>query len=616
MTHPRVYVEHTQGVLSTDLAQFNPLFNEANIEDRLEEFFEILSHGTDSEKTNSLTILRTSLKYPSILIKLIDLGILNVCGNLIRESEAEDVFNAAISFLKTLCVELCPRLQSSLRSSTLFDGLLSQSLPSNTSLERCLKVWDVWYSLSEHAKEPTSDFLFMNLPSHFMRTIVPFVQSNGSMRIIRGSLHLCRSFENLEPLVQKIVKVAGNRQCNYSRTPNQFRAITLFLCTILGAQSLETKIAVLSSIYRNLHPIRNASLGWLDVDAIPFTVSSDGTVQNKTFFEQCSILLTESMQAIESLLADTNDMNVGTLSAHCSIVSKAFSCLALFGDKCFSATHILETKCVLQQVAAWAGSLIKLPPSPTRNEAVISTIQILVDVRSPSHSVLLTSFPMVFPDSDRPLADFFAFIEPLINMNSSRARTIVARFLESFSRNNRTSTKGQSPLFPFFNKFVETGEFLKVSFDEQDFHGLIVSFLDDQLSAKRGVNLSHIDTPSLRHYLRCLIHSHGRVQSNLNRKVVSFVQTIPSCVKQSAETLPFWKDVGGTAAIPRILVQEEDFKTRFTLLADISEMLDFGCDGQLTIGDRKLIQREMEEEGLADVKELANRSLSRDWYYW
>ncbi|KAK2954505.1 hypothetical protein BLNAU_10525 [Blattamonas nauphoetae] len=598
MTHPRFYVEHTQGAVSTDLAQFNPLFKEANIDDRLEEFFEILSHGTDSEKTNSLAILRTSLKF-----------IVAECCNFVPEDSMWcEVDNSDIC----VAVELCPRLQSSLRPSTLFDDLLSQSLPSNTSLERCLKLWDVWCSLSEHVKEPTSDFLFMNLPSHFMRTIVPFVQSNGPMRIIPGSMHLCRSFDNLEPLVRKIVKVAGNRQCNYSRTPNQFRAITSFLCTILGAQSLETRITTLSAIYRNLHTIRNTSLGWLDVDTTPFTVTSDGTVLNKTFFDQCSILLTESMQAIESLLAHTNEPNVGTLSAHCSIVSKTFSCLALFGDKCFSATHILETKCVLQQVAAWAGSLIKLPPSPTRNEAVISIIQILVDVRSPSHSALLTSFNMVFPDSNRPLADFFALIEPLINMHSNRAKTIVARFLESFSRCNRNSTKGKSPLFPFFNKFVENGEFLNVSFDEHEFHGLIVSFLDDQLSTKKGVNLSHIDTPSLRHYLRCLIRSHGRVQSKLNRKVVSFIQAIPSCVKQRATTLPFWKDVGGIAAIPRILAQEEDFKTRFTLLADISKILDFGCHGQLTIGERKLIQREMEEEGLADVEELANRSLSKD----
>ncbi|KAK2960929.1 hypothetical protein BLNAU_4016 [Blattamonas nauphoetae] len=452
--------------------------------------------------------------------RVVQFGILNVCGNIIRGNETDDVFNAAVSFLETLCNDYHGASQQALERSTLLNDILSQSLPSCDSLERCLKIWDVWCTLSKTNLYSTAVFLFYDTTRIFVRTIIPFVQSKRVEMTIPGSSHVSLSFGIFDPLIQKIVTVAGHRIPNsYFRNPNQFRPIGSFLSSLLGVQSLETRKMVLTALDRNLYKIRRLSVEWFGTDTTPFTVNSDGTLKEATIIERCSHLLTEAMLTIESLLTDVNDTTVRTLSTHYGIVSKAFSCLEKLAHRFNEAKSILEAKHVLQRIGAWAGSLINLPPSPTRDEAVMSTVQLLIDVRRPPASNVFTSLNLIFPGSPKPITDFIALINPLIDMECIRAKAIVANFFEMCSERYRIEPGSISTVSPFFNKLVENGDYLDVSFEEYSFHRSVLGFLDKTLLSGGSMDLNPFDTPPLRVYLRRVLVSYGRTPSKMSQNI-------------------------------------------------------------------------------------------------
>ncbi|KAK2948250.1 hypothetical protein BLNAU_16786 [Blattamonas nauphoetae] len=407
-------------------------------------------------------------------------------------------------------------------------------------------------------------------------------------------------------MIQKMVTVAGQLGFNYSNNDAQFHSTTSFLCRLMGVESLETRLCVLQAVYRNLDGVRfkNPPLEWPVTETTLFSVNSDGTRKEETLLGKCSILLTESMKAIDTLLADLCDEYLKTLSNHCKLVTSSFSCLALLGVKNDEAKEILKSKGVMQQIGVWTGSLLETPLSPARTEAVLPIVEILVDVQSYSHSDDLISLDLVFPDSSTPLADLLTLIEPLLTINSNTAKTVIARFLRPCSKCCRPDSEDKSLLFAFFNKFVASEDFLRVDFEEFDFHDSILSFLYAHLFQEDSTDLTRIDTPSLHAYLPRILLSHGQTSPNLNGQVSWFVRVVTGLICQSLASLQFWKDVGGVAAIVHVLSLEECAESSHFALKAINENILFPYRSIPTPELRTLILRELEEEGLSDAVEL------------
>ncbi|KAK2952231.1 hypothetical protein BLNAU_12790 [Blattamonas nauphoetae] len=80
--------------------------------------------------------------------------------------------------------------------------------------------------------------------------------------------------------------------------------MTSFLCDLMGAESLETRMCVVQALCDILNgiPLRTSLPEWLVTDTTPFSVASDGTLKEETILGKYSILLTESMNAIDTLL--------------------------------------------------------------------------------------------------------------------------------------------------------------------------------------------------------------------------------------------------------------------------------------------------------------------------
>ncbi|KAK2952656.1 hypothetical protein BLNAU_12305 [Blattamonas nauphoetae] len=342
---------------------------------------------------------------------------------------------------------------STLQDSALFATLLAQSVPSDESLDRCVKVvisLGLIFSDLGSLESFVSSLEMANIWFPCVEKIAP------------GAIRVSQSFGLFEPLIQKIVTVAGNLGFNYSEKDAQFHFTTSFLCRLMGAESLETRPCVLRAVCRNLEGVRfaNPPLEWPVTETTPFSVNSDGTLKEETLLGKCSILLTESMETIETLLTDICDDHSTTLSTHCQLVTSAFSCLALVGEKNEEAKEILKSKEVLQQIGVWTGSLLQTPLTPARKEAVVPVVQILLDVQSHSHSADLISLDLVFPDSSTPLADLLTLIDPLLTINSNTARTIIGRFLGPCSKCCKRDSEDKSLLFAFFNKFVASEDFV------------------------------------------------------------------------------------------------------------------------------------------------------------
>ncbi|KAK2955944.1 hypothetical protein BLNAU_9104 [Blattamonas nauphoetae] len=475
------------------------------------------------------------------------------------------------------------------------------------------QIWEVWSHLATHAMWPTSLFLFDDNTQLFVESIIPFVKLKCVEEIRPGAIRVSQSFGLFEPLIQKIVTVSRIVMLSDSSIYSQFHSNVSFLCHLMGAESLETRQCVLQALYDCFDgfsydlPLPK----WLVTDTTPFSVKSDGTLKDETLLRQLLILLAESMEAIDTLLVDVCDDNVKTLSNHCTLVTSAFSCLAFLGDRHKKAAKILNSMRVLQQIGAWAGSLLEIPPSPTRNEALLSVIQILVALDSLWHGESFFSLVLVFPDSSTQLADLLTLIEPLITVNSVPAKKAVARFLVTCSRCFQDDSEDTSLLLACFNKFVDSEGFLGVDFEDDRFHFSITLFLNDHLSNDESSNLNRIDTPSLRAYLRRLLLSHGRTDSKLRGTLRLFLEEISGFICHNLTSLLFWKDVGGVAAIVHALTLDDHLRTRFEIFTAIYKNVLFPEGSIPTPEQQTLVLRELEEEGLSDAVEMANHDLQK-----
>ncbi|KAK2951099.1 hypothetical protein BLNAU_13942 [Blattamonas nauphoetae] len=479
---------------------------------------------------------------------------------------------------------------------------ITQCLPMNP----LMGIWEVWSTMTTHASLSTAHYLFNYYTRDFVNTIIPFVKSKCVEEIRPRALRVSQSFGLFEPLIQKIVFIPGIMKFSNIFINHELHPMTSFLCGLMGAESLETRLCVLQVLYDALDGLRLGTLlpEWLFTETTPFSVNSDGTLKEETLLGKCSILLTESMNAIDTLLTDVCDDNVKTLSNHCRLVASTFSCLALLGRKNGEPKEILMSKGVLQQIGAWAGSLLNTPPSPTRSEALLSLVQILGDLLSLHHSKDLISLDLVFPESSTPLADLLALIEPLITLNSDKAKTVLAGLLFPCSKCCNPDSEDKSLLFTFFNKFVHSTGFLEVDLENTRFHESIRSFLSAHLFSDDSPDPNPIDTPSLRAYFRQLFLSHSRTTSQLLPKLSFFVECIPGFICQNVTSLLFWKDVGGVAAIVNDLTLEDRSDSRSDLFDEIYKKILFPEGSIPTPEQLTLIFRELEEEGFSDAVEL------------
>ncbi|KAK2957381.1 hypothetical protein BLNAU_7759 [Blattamonas nauphoetae] len=474
--------------------------------------------------------------------------------------------------------------QQSLEISGFFPALFARSVPSNESIDGYLGTVESFGNSSEMA-----NLLF------------PCVEEIRS-----GALRVSQSFGLFEPLIRKILRIPGIMKICDAYISPQSHSITLLLCDLMGAESLETRQCVMRALSDTLDGFRldYSVPEWLVRETTPFSVNSDGTLKEETLLGKLSILLTESMNAIDTLLDDVCDDNVKTLSNHCRLVASAFSCLALLGKRKEEPKEILKSKGVLQQIGAWAGSLLNTPPSPTRNEALLSLVQILVDIQSYSPPAELISLDLVFPDSSTPLADLLTLIEPLIAVNSDKAKTVLAQFWSPCSECCKPGSGDKSLLFTFFNKFVHSAGFIEVDLENTRFHESIRSFLSAHLFTDDSSDPNPIDTPSLRAYFRQLFLSHSRTTSQLLGRMSLFVECIPGVICQNVTSLLFWKDVGGVAAIVNDLTLENRFDSRSDLFTAIHRKILFPEGSVPTPEQLTLIIRELEEEGFSDAVEL------------
>ncbi|KAK2951095.1 hypothetical protein BLNAU_13938 [Blattamonas nauphoetae] len=494
-----------------------------------------------------------------------------------------------------------------LEDSSIFRAIFAKSLPSDESLDECLKViWELWSHLAAHANWSTYRFLFDDLTQRFVTSIIPFITSKCVMETRPGALRVSQSFGLFEPLIQKIVTVTRVLTISKHSTFSTFHSIYTLLCGLMGAESLETRQCVLLALCGNLDGFR---LGtplpeWFVSETTPFSVNSDGTLKGETLLGKCSILLTESMNAIDTLLDDVCDDNVKTLSNHCRLVASTFSCLALLGRINEEPFEILMSKGVLQQIGAWAGSLLNTPPSPTRNEALLSLVQILVYVQSYSPPAELISLDLVFPESTTPLADLLALIEPLINIDSDKVKTVIAQFLLACSLCCQPDSEDTSLLFTFFNKFVDSEGFIDVDFDEDQFHRSIIYFLLSQRFDDDSPDPNPLDTPSLRAYLHQFFLSHGRTNSKLHENVSYYMEEISGAICLNMTSLLFWKDVGGVVAIVHALTLEDRSDSDVGIFKAIYKNILFPEGSVMTSKHQTLVLRELEEEGFSDAVEM------------
>ncbi|KAK2951088.1 hypothetical protein BLNAU_13931 [Blattamonas nauphoetae] len=586
--------------LTQDAAYQHP---NPDVEDRLEELVGILSEGPKSERVAALNILRINLTYPSLVNKLFRLNILRICCNL----------DALMSFLIALSGVVPRDYGRDLESSGFFNALFAQSIPSNQSLDRCLTIWEVWSHMASHASFFVSHYLFGSPPGDFVDSIIPFVQSKCVTEIRPGAQRVSHSFGRFEPLIQKIGLIPGIIKFRNIFITQELHSMTSFLCDLMGAESLETRLCVLQVLYEALYGLRlDPSLpGWLFTETTPFSVNSDGTLKEETLLGKLSFLLTESMNAIDTLLADVCDDNVKTLSNHCRLVASTFSCLALLGQVQEEPFEILMSKGVLQQIGAWVGALLEIPPSPTRNETVLSLVQILVDFQSRYHSKNLISLSLVFPDSSTPLADLLALIEPLITLKSDKAMRIIAQFLSPCSQCCKPNSGGKSLLFVFFNKFVDSTGFLEVDLEDDRFHQSIMSFMSTHLFTDDSSDTNPLDTPSLRAYLHQFLLSNDRTGSTLREPVRLFIEHIIGLICQNVTSLLFWKDVGGVTAIVHALTLEDRSVSSVGIFKAIYKKILFPEGSIMAPEQQTLVLRELEEEGFSDAVEMDADYLQR-----
>ncbi|KAK2948632.1 hypothetical protein BLNAU_16451 [Blattamonas nauphoetae] len=505
--------------------------------------------------------------------------------------------DALMSFLVALSDSISFDYNSVLLDSGLFPAILAQSLPSDESLDG--------YLGSMESLGYTRDMANISFP------IIPFVKLKCVEEIRPGALRVSQSFGLFEPLIQKNVTVS--KIVKFKSFSSQFHSNVSFLCGLMGAESLETRQCVLQALYDCLDGIFYDSPlpKWLVTETTPFSVKSDGTLKNETLLRKLLILLAESMEAIDTLLPDVCDENLKTLSNHCTLVASVFSCLALLGERNKQAAKILNSMRVLQQIGAWAGSLLEIPPSPARNEALLSVIQILVDFGSLWHGETFLSLDLVFPDSSTRIADLLSLIEPLITINSVPAKTAVATYLGQCPKYRRPDSEETSLLFACFNKFIDSEGILGIDFEQDRFHFSITLFLTAHLFHDESSNLNRIDTPPLRAYLRRLLLSHGRSDSKLRGISKILVENISEYICHNMASLLFWKDVGGVAAIVHALTLEDHLRSRFEIFTAIYKHVLFPTKSTPTPEQQTLVLRELEEEGLSDAVEMANHYLQK-----